>query len=231
MTECKAKEYYVENKQIFGLISVSQAYFKDLFQEKIKSFIIEESNKPISLLIASYIKDIDECVICLQTGLLNAVPLLLKKIIETWRYIIYYSQNKNDSLLYYNNAKDYEKPKRKCLHSKIDEIIKKHGIHILEDFEQKFYKDFLKKIYENVCSFSHQDIIELKISVLDSDSKINFFINSHKELLNDYLKTLLILVRIEFETFGYLNFVDELFISKYKTLIIELDKFNQSIQE
>ena len=82
-----------------------------------------------------------------------------------------------------------------------------------------------------VCSFSHQDITELKISVLDSDSKINFFINSHKELLNDYLKTLLILVRIEFETFGYLNFADELFISKYKTLIIELDKFNQSIQE
>lgn len=231
MTECKVKEYYVENKQIFDLIAVSQAYFKDLFQEKIKSFIIEESNKPISLLIASYIKDIDECLICLQAGLLNAVPLLLKKIIETWRYIIYYSQNKNDSLLYYNNAKDYEKPKREYLHSKIDEIIKEYGIHILEDFEQKFYKDFLKRIYENVCSFSHQDIIELKISVLDSDSKINFFINSHKELLNDYLKTLLILVRIEFETFGYLNFVDELFISKYKTLIIELDKFNQSIQE
>ena len=231
MTECKVKEYYVENKQIFDLISVSQAYFKDLFQEKIKSFIIEESNKPISLLIASYIKDIDECLICLQAGLLNAVPLLLKKIIETWRYIIYYSQNKKESLLYYNNAKDYEKSKRKCLHSKIDEIIKKYGIHILEDFEQKFYKDFLKRIYENVCSFSHQDITELKISVLDSDSKINFFTNSHKELLNDYLKTLLILVRIEFETFGYLNFVDELFISKYKTLIIELDKFNQSIQE
>ena len=135
------------------------------------------------------------------------------------------------SLLYYNNAKDYEKPKSKYLHPKIDEIIKEHGIHILEDFEQKFYKDFLKRIYENVCSFSHQDITELKISVLDSDSKINFFINSHKELLNDYLKTLLILVRIEFETFGYLNFADELFISKYKTLIIELDKFNQSIQE
>ena len=82
MTECKVKEYYVENKQIFDLISVSQAYFKDLIQKKIKSFIIEESNKPISLLIASYIKDIDECLICLQAGLLNAVPLLLKYVVS-----------------------------------------------------------------------------------------------------------------------------------------------------
>ena len=38
MTECKVNEYYVENKQIFDLIRVSQAYFKDLFQEKIKIY-------------------------------------------------------------------------------------------------------------------------------------------------------------------------------------------------
>lgn len=96
----------------------------------------------------------------LTNWLIKCGAIIIKKIIETWRDIIYYSKNKNDSLLYYNNAKDYEKPKSKYLHPKIDEIIKEHGIHILEDFEQKFYKDFLKRIYENVCSFSHQDITE-----------------------------------------------------------------------
>lgn len=141
MTECRMEEYYIENKQIFDLIKDSQDYFKDLFQEKIKSTVLEESNNSISLLIASYIKDIDECLICLQAGLLNAVPLLLKKIIETWRYIIYYSKNKEKSLLYYHNSSDYNKPKAKDLHYKIDEIIKEHDIHILEDTGELFHKD------------------------------------------------------------------------------------------
>ena len=41
MTECKVNEYYVENKQIFDLISVSQAYLKTYFKKKSKVLLLK----------------------------------------------------------------------------------------------------------------------------------------------------------------------------------------------
>ena len=90
----------------------------------------------------------------------------------------------------------------------------------LEDENEGFYKDLIKRLYENLCSFSHLDIIHLKISVLDDSSRINLTINPHVEVLNDYMLVFAVMLRTLLEIFAYiLTIDDELFKEKYLKIV------------
>ena len=229
MTECRINEYCKENNEILLFVDEMNTCLQNIFELNAKQFATSDSLKLVSLLIASYLKDLNECSICFKAGLLNSVPLLLKKIIETWRYIIYYYNNEDEAKLLYCNDSRYEKPRSKKLSFAVDSYIKDFSIHMFENNNELFYRDFIRKYYEVLCAFSHLDILALKVSVLDSEAKINFFINAHKEMLNRFLTTILILQRLLFELYAnILKIEDPQFMDNYKLCIFNLDKINDA---
>ena len=139
MTECKINEYCEDNKDIILFIDGMNKYLQRTFEINIKQLANCDSHKLISLFIASYLKDLNECSICFKAGLLNSVPLLLKKIIETWRYIIYYYYTEEEAQLLYNIDSNYKKPCKKKLHSIVDSYIMNFKIHIPEDKNSLFH--------------------------------------------------------------------------------------------
>ena len=84
MTECRINEYCEKHSEIILFVDRINEYLQNVFKANIKQLTNNNSHKLISLLIASYLKDLNECSICFNVGLLNYVALLLKKIIETW---------------------------------------------------------------------------------------------------------------------------------------------------
>ena len=225
MTECRISEYCKENSEIILFADDINEYLQYLFISNAKLLADCDSHKLISFFIASYLKDLNECCICFKAGLLNSVPLLLKKIIETWRYIIYYYYNKEEAQLLYNNDSCYKKPCKENLHSKVDAYINNFKIHILEDKDSLFHKDFIKNYYKELCTFSHLDILQLKASVLDGEARINLYINAHKEVLNRFLITILILQRLLCELYmKFFEIDDGEFNDYYKACVLNLNK-------
>jgi len=230
MTECRINEYCIENNEILLFVNEMNSYLQEVFEVNIKKLASSDSLKLVSFLIASYLKDLNECNICFKAGLLNSVPLLLKKIIETWRYIIYYYYNNGEEAkLLYSNDSNYEKPRAHKLNLAVDAYIKDFSIHLFENDNELFYRDFIRKYYEVLCAFSHLDILALKVSVLDSEAKINFYINAHKEMLNRFLTTILILQRLMFELYANILKIDDIqFMDNYKLCILNLNKINDA---
>ena len=227
MTECRISEYCEKNHEILLVVEDMNKYLQALFESNIKQLANSDANKLLSFFIVSYLKDLKECNICFKVGLLNSVPLLLKRVIETWRYIIYYYNNEEEAQRLYSNDLNYHKPSGKKLSRSVDSCISKFFIHRFENEDELFYKGFIKKYYEYLCAFSHLDILPLKLSILDSEAKINFFINAHEEILNRFLVTILILQRLLFELYAkILKVNDDEFIDKYKSCILYLDNIN-----
>lgn len=205
---------------------VITAFYRFIWENE--AFLMTTTQKRlIILLTVTCIKEIETSIVCQNKGLLTAVPLLLKKSIEAWRYQIYYSKNKAEAEKYMYDTK-YEKPKGRKLSEAIDKIITKYKIHKIEDKKGKFYQDFIRNHYNDLCAFSHMDIEHLKEELIDKEGKLDFGINPHAPILLNHLQTIFIILALEIEAINHIFSDDgvntETINSKYKELIERLEK-------
>ena len=203
MIQNPIEDYILKNKKYFLNIDIAIRQSSEFFYKYLTKQEKTDQNLLISLFLGVYFKELQTIMVSFQKGLLTAIPLLLKKIIEAWRYLIYYSAYKEEASLFLNNVEDYTKPKQSNLAIKIDEIIAENKIHRMLDDDSKFYKDFIKTFYERVCAYSHMDILPLKAELLDKDMKLDLGINVRDEVLNEYLLLFLILIALFFEFIAY----------------------------
>ena len=67
MTECRIKEYCIENNEILLFVDEMNTYLQSIFELNVKQLATSDSLKLVSLLIVSYLKDLNECNICFKT--------------------------------------------------------------------------------------------------------------------------------------------------------------------
>lgn len=202
MTNNPIESYVLKNKKYFLNIDSALGRCSEFFYKYLTKQDKTDQNLLISLFLGAYFKELQTVMVSFQKGLLTAIPLLLKKIIEAWRYAIYYSHNSEEASLFLNNKEGYNKPKNKDLAKAIDEIISDKNFHRIEE-DVNFYQNFMKDFYERVCSYSHMDILPLKAELLDKDMKLDLGINVREEVLNEYLLLFLILIALFFEFIAY----------------------------
>lgn len=195
--------YILKNKKYFLNIDSALGQCSEFFYKYLTKQGKTDQNLLISLFLGAYFKELQTVMVSFQKGLLTTIPLLLKKIIEAWRYLIYYSVYDAEASLLLNNVEGYKKPRQCNLSIKIDEIITEKKMHRLLDESSKFYQDFMKDFYERVCSYSHMDILPLKAEMLDKDMKLDLGINVREAVLKEYLLLFLILIALFFEFIAY----------------------------
>ncbi len=221
------KIFLEKYKKELDLANKSIDTFHEFIRANEKAIMNTPQNRLIVLFIVTYLKEIETSIVCIKKGLLTAVPLLLKKAIEAWRYQLYYSVNEDEAEKYMYNDAEYKKPRGIKLGEAIDKIIKENRIYKFEEQDGKFHQDFIRKYYDYFCEYSHMDISSLKDELIDKENKLNLGINSHYEILLNYFQAILILLAIEIEFINH-NFKlnAEKINSKYLEIIEAIKKIN-----
>lgn len=219
-------KFETDYKETILLIESVIAFFLNEFIKFDSAF--RKKNQIIFFLLMSSFNDILVSINIAGKGYIAQAYILLKRIIESWRLQIYLFHNESEAIKYTNNP-NY---KISNLNEQVDALIETHNIYEFEDSDStKFYKDFIKSMYERACKYSHLDSDYLKIELL-SDNALIIGPNYDEKLIKIFLHCLLMMFRVEIQFINYTNWIKTNAIKdEYKNLIEIQEKLVDEIFE